>query len=67
MSAKRYIPIHMHLHGSHEPSGSIGGHMARSASLGVYHLFTTEHDTRMGEKSNAIRRYELFFEKEECK
>lgn len=52
---KQYIPVHMHLHSSHEPSGSIGGHMARAASLGVYHMFTTEHDTRMGEKNRAIR------------
>ena len=58
---KQYIPVHMHLHSSHEPSGSIGGHMARAASLGVYHMFTTEHDTRMGEKtvpsvSSALKR-----------
>ena len=57
MEGKHYIPVHMHLHSSHEPSGSIGGHMARAGALGVHHLFTTEHDTRMGEKSNAIHTF----------
>ena len=53
----KYLPIHMHLHASHEPLSSIGGHMARAASLGIHHLWLTEHDVRMGTKKEAIEEF----------
>ena len=46
----KFYPIHMHLHCSHEPTASIGSHMSHAASLGIKHIWTTEHDTRMGKK-----------------
>ena len=50
----KFYPIHMHLHCSHEPSASIGSHMSHAAELGIKHIWTTEHDTRMGKKQTDI-------------
>lgn len=50
----KYYPIHMHLHCSHEPSASLGSHMSHAAALGIRHIWTTEHDTRMGKKKSDI-------------
>ncbi|MBQ8685067.1 MAG: hypothetical protein IJ514_02705 [Clostridia bacterium] len=50
----KFYPIHMHMHCSHEQSASIGSHMSYAAGLGIRHLWTTEHDTRMGKKKKAV-------------
>ena len=60
----RYYPMHMHLHASHEPSASIGSHMSHAAKLGIFHLWHTEHDTRMGQKGR-IQAYSFAFQGEE--
>jgi len=44
----RYYPIHTHLHCAHEASASIGSHMSYAKRLGIHHIWTTEHDTRIG-------------------
>lgn len=59
----RYYPIHMHLHCSHEPTASIGSHMSYCKELGIAHMWTTEHDTRMGKKKRDIPLFS-FSEKE---
>ena len=46
----KYYPIHTHLHCSHEPTASIGSHISHAKELGIRHLWTSEHDTRMGKK-----------------
>ncbi len=50
----KFYPMYLHLHCSHEPTASIGSHMSHAAELGVRHLWTTEHDTRMGQKPKDI-------------
>lgn len=50
----KFYPIHMHLHCSHEPTASIGSHMSNALKLGIRHIWTTEHDTRMGKKKADI-------------
>lgn len=50
----KFCPIHMHLHCSHEPTASIGSHMSNAVKLGIQHIWTTEHDTRMGKKKTDI-------------
>ena len=50
----KFYPTHLHLHCSHEPTASLGSHMSHAAELGVRHLWTTEHDTRMGQKPKDI-------------
>ncbi len=57
----KYYPMHMHLHASHEPTASIGSHMAHSAALGIHHLWITEHDVRMGRKKRGLP--EFYFPK----
>lgn len=52
---KRYVPIQMHLHASHEPAASMEAHFARCVQVGIAHTFLTEHDTRMGPKQNPVR------------
>ena len=47
-------PMHLHLHCSHEPTASIGSHMSHAKELGICHIWTTEHDTRMGKKAKDI-------------
>ncbi len=47
----------MHLHASHEPTASIGSHMAHSAELGIHHIWITEHDVRMGRKRKELPRF----------
>ncbi len=44
----KYYPIHMHLHCSHEASASLNSHVSIAKSLGIEHIWTTEHDTRIG-------------------
>ena len=55
-----FYPMHMHLHSSHEPAASIGSHMAHAASLGIKHLWLTEHDVRMGTKKRSLNKFSLF-------
>lgn len=50
----KFYPMHLHLHCSHEPTSSIGSHMSYASKLGIRHIWTTEHDTRMGQKSRPI-------------
>ena len=50
----KFYPMHLHLHCSHEPTASIGSHMSRAAALGVHYIWTTEHDTRMGQKAKGF-------------
>ena len=50
----KFYPMHLHLHCSHEPTASIGSHMSHAAALGIRHIWTTEHDTRMGRKPKDI-------------
>lgn len=59
----KYYPIHMHLHCSHEPTASIGSTMSRCKELGIMHMWTTEHDVRMGKKKRDIPEFR-FLEKE---
>ena len=42
-----YYPIHTHLHCAHEATASIGSHMSYAKKLGINHIWTTEHDTRI--------------------
>ena len=58
-----FYPMHVHLHASHEPSASIGSHMSRAATLGIKHIWITEHDTRMGQKGRNAK--DAFFFSEE--
>lgn len=59
----KYYPIHLHLHCSHEPTASIGSTMSRCKELGISHLWTTEHDVRMGTKKRGVSEFH-FSEKE---
>lgn len=58
----KYYPIHTHLHCSHEPTASIGSHMSHCKELGIAHMWTTEHDTRMGRKKKYLPEFR-FLEK----
>ncbi len=55
----KYYPMHMHLHCSHEPTASIGSHMAHAKALGIEHLWLTEHDVRMGRKKRELPIFRL--------
>jgi len=50
----KYYPIHTHLHCSHEPTASIASHISYAKKLGIHHLWTSEHDTRMGKKEKDL-------------
>ena len=50
----KFYPMHLHLHCSHEPTASISSHMSHAVELGIRHIWTTEHDTRMGKKAKDI-------------
>ncbi len=54
----KYYPIHTHLHCSHEASASIASHMSHCKELGIAHMWTTEHDTRIGKPQG---KYFCFF------
>ncbi|MBQ8685162.1 MAG: CehA/McbA family metallohydrolase [Clostridia bacterium] len=59
----KYYPIHMHLHCSHEPTASLGSTMSLCKNLGIMHMWTTEHDVRMGKKKRDVPEFR-FSEKE---
>ncbi len=59
----KFYPMHMHLHASHEPTASIGAHMAHAAELGIKHLWITEHDTRMGDKRSPLNKFRFLKKK----
>ena len=59
----KYYPIHMHLHCSHEPTASLGSTMSLCKKLGIMHMWTTEHDVRMGKKKRDVPEFR-FSEKE---
>ncbi len=50
----KFYPMHLHLHCSHEPTASISSHMSYAVGLGIRHIWTTEHDTRMGKKAKDV-------------
>lgn len=59
----KFYPTHLHLHCSHEPTASLGSHMSHAAALGIRHIWTTEHDIRMGQRPRDISVF-FFPEKE---
>lgn len=64
MNQLTFYPMHMHLHASHEPTASIGSHMSYASSLGIKHLWLTEHDYRMGQKHATVPKYNFRFTEE---
>ena len=53
----KFYPMHMHMHCSHEPTASIGSHMSYASTLGIRHIWTTEHDVRMGLKPKDVSKF----------
>ena len=55
----RYHPMQMHLHTCYQAGGSMEGHIANAASLGMRYIRFTDHDNRMGPKEHPVTGFDF--------
>ncbi len=60
-----YYPVPLHMHSVWERNASMEGHFHNARKLGIQHMYLTDHDIRMGRRSNHIDSFD--FSKEQLR